>query len=180
MKSNKGITLVTVVLTVVILAILAAATLGVENNIIKQSQLETLVTNMLLIKGKGKEYIEHANFNLGTSSDPDTDRINSAINELKGSTKLEGEELQKIKEDLNISESDEDPAFLYYYKLNETDLEEMGISKVKSDDKNGWYIIKYDIKNAEVEIYHTKGYEKDKKTCYSLTDMQKLDKEYGV
>ena len=69
MKKNKGITMVTLVITIVILLILAGVSIGVGNNIIKKSELENLKTNMLLIEVKGKEYVENANYNLGTTID---------------------------------------------------------------------------------------------------------------
>ena len=61
MKENKGITMVVLVITIVVLLILAGISIGTGNNIIKASQLENLKTNMLLVKVKAKEYIENAN-----------------------------------------------------------------------------------------------------------------------
>ena len=58
MKKNKGITMMVLVITIVILLILAGISIGVGNNVIKKSELENLKTNMLLVKVKGKEYIE--------------------------------------------------------------------------------------------------------------------------
>ena len=46
---------------------------------------------------------------------------------------------------------------------------------VKSDEKNGWYIIKYDVKNLEVEIYNTAGFENDGSKYYSLTELQSVN-----
>jgi hypothetical protein len=54
----------------------------------------------------------------------------------------------------------------------------MGLSNVKSDDKNGWYIIKFDIKNVEVEVYNTLGFERDGKKYYSLNELQNLNIEF--
>ena len=51
----------------------------------------------------------------------------------------------------------------------------MGLTNVKSDKRNGWYIVKYDLKNIQVEIYHTKGFKVEDKTYYSLTEIQDLD-----
>ena len=65
--------------------------------------------------------------------------------------------------------------YIYYYKLNTTNLEDMGVSKVESDASNGWYIIKYDVKNMEVEIYNTKGFEMDGTKYYSLTELQSVN-----
>ena len=51
----------------------------------------------------------------------------------------------------------------------------MGISNVKSDEKKGCYIIKYDIKNMEIEVYNTTGFENEGKVYYSSTEIQNLN-----
>ena len=73
MKKNKGITMVALVITIVLLLILAGISIGTGGNIIKRTELENLKTGMLLIEVKGKEYVENGNFNLGTSFDKLTD-----------------------------------------------------------------------------------------------------------
>ena len=45
MKENKGITMVVLVITIVVLLILAGISIGKGSNIIKSSQLENLKTN---------------------------------------------------------------------------------------------------------------------------------------
>ena len=67
MKKDKGITMVALVITIIVLIILSGVSVGTVNKIVKSSELENLKTNMLLIKVKGKEYIENANFKLGTN-----------------------------------------------------------------------------------------------------------------
>ena len=51
----------------------------------------------------------------------------------------------------------------------------MGIENVKSDEKNGEYIIKYDIKNIEIEIYNTQGFKNEDKYYYSLSELESLE-----
>ena len=89
MKKNKGITMVALVITIVLLLILAGISIGTGGNIIKRTELENLKTGMLLIEVKGKEYVENANFNLGTGFEKLTDetekskRIDAAKSKLK-------------------------------------------------------------------------------------------------
>lgn len=176
MKENKGITLVALVITIVVLLILAGISIGIGNNVIKSAELENLKTNMLLIKVKAKEYVENANFQLGTNFEKATDketRITNAKAELKG---------QEIKTSfssgINISQEDlekDNSEYKYYYKLNTNNLADMGLSKVESDEINGWYIIKYDIKNLEIEIYNTVGFEIDGFKYYTLTELQNVN-----
>ena len=89
MKKNRGITMVALVITIVVLLIIAGISIGAGNNAIKNSKLENLKTNMLLIEVKAKEQIENAKFRLGTSFDKATEeektnRVNTAKSEFTG------------------------------------------------------------------------------------------------
>ena len=57
MKENKGITMISLLIIVLILLLVVGISVNTGNNIIKQSQIENLKTNILLIKLKGKEYL---------------------------------------------------------------------------------------------------------------------------
>lgn len=181
MKNNKGITMVTLVITIIILLILAGISIGAGNNIIKQSNLENIKTNMLLIKVKAKEYVENANFKLGTSFETATDKENR-ITTAKG--ELKGEEITDVSifnENINISQEQlttDNSNYIYYYKLTTDNLIDIGLSNVKSDEKNGWYIIKYDIKNVEIEVYNTKGFENKENIYYSLNELQNIETNF--
>lgn len=178
MKKNKGITIIALVITIILLLIIAGISIEVGNNIIKKSNLENQKTNMLLIRVKGKEYVENANFKLGTNIDTAEDkdkRIETAKAELKGEEITEGSIFSSnidITTDIITSDNSN---YIYYYKLTAQNLTDMGLPNVKSDNKNGWYIIKYDIRNVEVEIYNTKGFEDKEKVYYTLSEMQELD-----
>lgn len=177
MKGNKGITMVALVITIVMLLVLAGISIGAGNNVIKESKLENLKTNMLLIKVKGKEYVENANFKLGTNIDSATDK-DARIESAKVELKLEQEQQININDSMldgtsiDVSDTSE---YIYYYKLSSQNLTDMGLTNVKSDEENGWYIIKYDVKNVQVEVYNTKGFENNENKYYSLTEIQDLN-----
>ena len=186
MKENKGVTMISLVVIIALLTLIAGISIGQGSKVIKSSQLENLKTNMLLIKVKAKEYVENANFKLGTNFEKATDketRITTAKGELKGE---EITDSNIFGENMNITEETitrDNANCIYYYKLNKTDLTDMGLSNIKSDEKNGWYIIKYDIKydiendieNEEVEVYNTAGFEYEGKMYYSLTELQDIN-----
>lgn len=167
-RRNKGITLIALVITIVVLLIIAGIAVYSGKETIKKAKLEELKTNMLLIQAKAKEYVENANFKLGTKINEAQeterdDRISKAKQELKGN------EIQKSDIDINIS--DKEGNYIYYYKLTEEQLKEIGLPDVKSSMQNGEYMVEYDIEKAQVEIYNTKGYEGK----YSLTDIEKVE-----
>ena len=181
MKKNNGITMVVLVITIVLLLILAGISINTGSNIIKRSELENLKTDMLLIEVKAKEYVENGNFSLGTTFDKITDenekskRIETAKSKLKGT---EIENIENLDSKLSITSDkfkEEKENMIYYYKLSTQDLEDMGIENVKSDEKNGEYIIKYDIKNIEIEIYNTQGFKNEDKYYYSLSELESLE-----
>ena len=151
-NKNRGITLASLVITIIVLLIIAGISVYSGTDIIKRAKLEELKTNMLLIETKAKECVENANFKLGKTE---------AKKELKG---IEITEADNINIELND--------YNYYYKLTEDNLKDMGLSNIKLSDTDELYIVKYDIQNAKVEIYNTKGYEGK----YSLTDIEQIEK----
>ena len=179
MKKNRGITMVALVITIVVLVIIAGISIGAGNNAIKNSKLENLKTNMLLIEVKAKEQIENAKFRLGTSFDKATEeektnRVNTAKTEFTGEEIVDGNifnnntkiTTEKIKEDNTNN--------IYYYKLSTQNLMDMGLKNVKSDEKDGYYIVKYDLKNSTIEIYNTEGFDDEGNVVYSLTDIKQV------
>ena len=100
-KNNKGITLIALTITIIILLILASITIYSGKESIKKAQLESLKTNMLLIKAKAKE---------------------EAKNELKGK---EANASDYSKQNITINGGE------ILYKLTSDNLKEMGLKDVK-------------------------------------------------
>ena len=52
----------------------------------------------------------------------------------------------------------------------------MGLKNVKSDEKNGYFIVKYNLKDKDstIEIYNTKGFDDEGNISYSLTDIKQV------
>ena len=156
MKKNRGITMVALVITIVVLLIIAGISIGAGNNAIKNSK-----------------------FRLGTSfnkatEEEKTNRVNTAKSEFTGEEIVDGNifnnntkiTTEKIKEDNTNN--------IYYYKLSTQNLMDMGLKNVKSDEKDGYYIVKYDLKNSTIEIYNTEGFDDEGNVVYSLTDIKQV------
>ena len=174
MKNDNGITMVVLVLTIIILLILAGISIGIGNNVIEKSKLENIKTNMLLIEVKAKEAAKDANFNLGTSYESIVDETQKIERLQQAKLELKGTIIENTNE-LNIGIEKGIDELEIFYKLSTEDIINMGITNINSDDKNGYYIVKYDIRNIEVEIYNTKGFKVGNKIYYSLTDIQNLN-----
>ncbi len=177
MYKNKGITMISLVVMTILLLILAGISIKAGGSIIKRAELENIKTDMLLIKVKGKEYVENANFNLGTSFNKITDENEKNKRIEIAKTKLKGTEIKSANEidsKLGITTekfAQETANLNFYYKLSISDLEEIGITETKL---KGEYIIKYNVKEMTLEIYNTQGFEEGDKTYYSLSELETL------
>mgnify|MGYP004500756275 FL=1 len=174
--------MVALVITIVVLLIIAGISIGAGNNAIKNSKLENLKTNMLLIEVKAKEQLENAKFRLGTSFDKATEeektnRVNTAKSELSEFTEDEIVDGNIFNNNTKITTKkieEDNKNNIYYYKLSTKNLIDMGLKNVKSDEKNGYYIVKYNLKDSTIEIYNTKGFDDEGNVVYSLTDIKQV------
>ena len=160
-KNNKRITLIALTITIIILLILASITIYSGKESIKKAQLESLKTNMLLIKAKAKEYVEQASFKNGVNK---SEISEEAKNELKGK---EANASDYSKQNITINGGE------ILYKLTSDNLKEMGLKDVKLGS-NEEYLVKYNIKDVTVEVYNTSGYENNGTTVYSLSELEKI------
>ena len=64
-EDNRGITLVALVVTIIVLLILAGIGINTGISSMEKVKLEELKTNMLLIEAKARECVEEANFRMG-------------------------------------------------------------------------------------------------------------------
>ena len=173
-NNKKGITLVVLVITIIVLLILAGITVYTGKGSIKEAKLEALKTNMLLIQTKAREYVENASFDLGVDPNNATAEMKEkAQNELSGADKgrLVSED-DSIKDELvDIGISLDDIKNGKVYILETENLKNMGINDVESNATEGWYVIVYNIEDTSAEIYNTMGYNGK----YSLTELEQIE-----
>lgn len=150
-KNQKGITIVSLVITIVILLIIGGVTVTVGTSVIKQATLKTVNTNMMLIQAKAKTIAEQAKFN------NNTDNYKGIIlSEISGDKKVD-----KVLDAGIIEDASK------YYLLSKDDLVSMGLEKINIEDG---YIVNYETE----EVIYVKGYENDGITYYKLTDMRNV------
>lgn len=175
-QNNKGITLLALVITVTVMLIIAGITLTAGGDTIRQTNVENIKTNMLLIEAKTKEFVEKASHDLGVKPAEASEEMKAkASSELEGEGK--GTKVQSsdslIDRLLEIGITNEQITQGLVVKISTSDLDKMGIRNVKSDDNEGWYIVAYDIPNVEVKIYHTHGIKINKdEVKYCLDDIR--------
>ncbi len=154
--NNKGITMVTLVITIVIMLILAGVTITGAYSLIKKAQLENLKTNMLLIQAKTKTAMEEYNFS-------------------KDESKLIGSQIQEIDTDkiAKLQKAGENYSNDWYC-LNQEELNNMNLSDVKLPE-NEYFFVKYNKEDLTVEILYTQGFEENNKIKYTLTQLQNME-----
>lgn len=150
--ATSGITLTTLVITIIVLAIISSVTVYTGTEIIKSTNLQNINTNMMLIQAKTKTISEQAKFNKDTSNYKGT-----KLAEISGNEKVEELISNNIIEDTQKS-----------YLLSQSDLNEMGLEKIKVDDG---YIVNYETN----EIIYVKGFEVKDRTYYKLSETKNLD-----
>ena len=173
-KEERGVTLIALAVTIIVLLILASITMYGGTDIINRSKLEGLKTNMLLIQTKAKEYVENAKFQLGIKPEEATEPMKEKARlelegEEKGNKVISGDSMESEATKIGISQQEIEQGNVFW--LSTSNLEKMGIKGTKSDEKRGYYIIVYKMEEISAEIYNTVGY----KNVYSLTDLENIE-----
>lgn len=153
-NDTAGITLTTLVITIIVLIIITSVGIYTGTNIIKKADLQNINTNMMLIQAKAKTISEQAKFNKDTSNYKGTKLTDIAENE-----KINNLVTNNVIEDKENC-----------YLLSQSDLNEMGLEKISIDDG---YIVNYDTN----EIIYVKGFEANNQKYYKLSEMKNLKVE---
>ena len=168
LSKQSAVTLIALVITVILLLILASVGYYYGNDVIRQANLESLKTDMLLIQAKAKEYVEEATFKMGIN--PDDAKKQEARQEVYINTAKLKQLSQAISED-GLSVPSEITTNDNFYYVTRDALKEMGLDKIETGENNGEYLIEFDENNATAEIYNTKG----RGGKYSLTEIDKIE-----
>ena len=161
LKKEKGITLVALVTTIILIIILASIAVTGGSEIIKKANLENLKTNLLLVEAKAKEALEQAVHELGVNND----RVEEAKTKLIGEKDIDPTILSTI----GASENETEKRYLRKFEAEQL-KEEMGI-----DGLEGTIVIEYDLKNVKVEVYSSKGFVDNGTTHYKLSEIQTIE-----
>ena len=147
MKSNKGITLISLVITIIVLLILSGIGLTIGNNMISTSQDKKLISELNMVQHAILE--QYAKYK--TTKDPSYIKVGNKmeLSDVKNIANNMGIELVNIPD----SYSNKD-----YYKLDKLSLLRIGVQN--TDDE---YIVNYI--SGEV-INNTKKHTNDNKALY--------------
>ena len=155
-KLNKGITIISLVITIVLMLILASVTINIGSKEIEKAKLEDLKTTMLLIKGRAQIVADKESFGEEYNKEGmlkiDEAVLNYDVNNVK-------ERIFKNVDTTNL------------YIWEQTAMNNNNIDVEIS--KEEFYIMDY----LTGEVYYSLGYPHNGRTYYSLTDIQKIGEE---
>lgn len=151
-KSNKGITIVALIITIIVMLILATVTIEFGSKEIEIAKLEDIKTTMLLIKGRAQIAADKDSF--GESYD------NTGMIKLAEASEYDVSNLQTILNSL------EDTSNLYIWEQTAMDNNNIQVTITNTD----FFVIDY----LTGEVYYSLGYTYEGNTYYSLTEMQNI------
>ncbi len=165
LREEKGITLVSLAITIIVLTIIAGLTINIGLEIVEEVKLETLETNMLLVEAKAREYVEEADFKLGVDETKRAENLASVRQEIY----ITEAKLELIGASVSIPSSITESRSNIYVLTNEA-MQLWGLDELELD-RDEKYLIVFNENDVSVEIYNTKGYDEK----YSLTEIEKID-----
>lgn len=172
MKNESGKSIVILVILIILIIIGTSIAINYAKQILEESDSQDLITNMLLMQAETRKGVEEVCFqtvNLNENKEEDIIKINEIKQEYLEGIILNNapvgvqDAVKNIPSEICNGEC--------YYLDNET-LNEIGIQEIDSD-KHGYFIVKYDFINADVEVINTNGYE----GCYTLTEILEIMQE---
>ena len=138
-------------ITILVMGILAGVTIYYTTPIIKNTKLQNLNTNMLLIQAKAKTIGENAKFN-----NDETKYIGQKLSDVTSNT-----EISNLISNGIVDTSGN------VYLLSKEDLGKLGLSNI---DYELGYIVNYD----NDEVIYVKGFEYQNKMYYTLSETKNL------
>lgn len=150
--NKKGITLVSLAITIVVMIILAGAITITSIDIVERGKMQQIVSDMILIQTKVKIIIEQVSF----SGDTSTYYVGRKLSQQSNKAQLAGQALSAAELESNM-----------YYVYDQTTLESIGLEGIKLSE-NEIYIVNYE----NGEVIFPKGVKNSSgEIVYKLSDM---------
>lgn len=167
-SSKKGITLISLIVTIIVLLILAGITVAEGTLLIRKAKIESIMTNMITIKSKAKVLVEEANSKVWALEDErKIEEVNRIFVEdyIMETTTISSTQIGELN-----SEDFENTENIVCYKLTDEALNIIGFTEVENCSD---YIIVINKNNFDkLEIIYNPGIKYQNETIYSLSYMQ--------
>ena len=168
-KNHKGITMIALIVTLIVLLIIAGISLTGGTKMVQKAKAENIATNMISMRAKMKIYMEEVNSVSWNSND--TEKANKKKLILEDKYKLELiENNQAISEFVNTNGCT-------CYDITKDSIIEMKLKEIYGFDKIGTDGIQYigvvnNTDFSKIEIVYIKGVDYLGEKYYTLSDLQ--------
>ena len=166
MKNEGGKSIVILVILTILIMIGASVIINYAKQMMLETKIQDLRTNMFLMQAEAKKGVEEVCFqtvNLDQNKAEDLIKINEIKSEYLDGTILSNSPIEVQEAAKNVPEVVFDENCYY---LDEETLTGMGIENFETN-QYGYFIVKYNFSNADVEVINTKGYDGN----YTLTQI---------
>jgi len=164
LKNNRGITMVALTLTIVILLIITAVSVNTAVFVVNDIRVGRIISNMTLVQKKVEVIYEEYQFENDNQEVFVGDKIGN-INELEG-VDVSEQEKQKIKAELGIT----DISDLEWYKWTSETLKEQGLDTAMLEAGECFFV---NYEYGEVIYSQGTSYE-DSEDFYSLSGLKSI------
>lgn len=149
LTNQKGITLIALTITIMVLLIIVGISVYTGSKLIQEAKLEDVKTNMLLVQAEVKNYVEQAKFERKTIENLTNEGITVDDTTLKLVAVTEGGQT--------------------YYKIVEPTMNELKLSKLSNEN----YLLAINIDDVSVDVYFKPGItDSEGRTYHLLSEMQ--------
>ena len=177
MRNESGKSIVILVILTILIMIGVAVVINYAKQMLDETKEQDLKTNMLLMQAEAKKGLEEVCFrtvNLDSTKEEELTKINEIKTEFLEGTILsdsptEVQEATKNVPDVIFDEN--------CYYLDENVLNEMGIKQINQD---GYFIVKYDFSNANLEIINTSGYDGKYTLTQIIQDFEEIEENIEI
>lgn len=172
-KENKGITLIALVITIILIIILAGISLTYGTGLLENAEVETYITNMVTIKSKAKVYAEEIH---AKTWDINKESLSEKKNELylDNYHMITPSNADFIIEKINDSENNYD-----CYEVTADTLDLMGLGELKEEQYDNDYVVVYNQQDyTKLDVVYKQGIEYKDNIYYTLSSLQNVVEPY--
>ena len=168
LKNKSGITLIAMIITIIVIIILVGISVGEGTKLIKRAKIESLMTNMIMIKANAKIYAEEVNAQIWDLSDQDkVSKRKELFQDIYDMVEGNNSVIAKVDSSINDQNGCE------VYNITTDTLNKMGLSDLANESEDGEFVVVYNSADyTKLEIVYPSGVPYENINYYSLTDLQ--------
>lgn len=162
--NQKGITIMALVVTVIVILIIAGISINEGKSLIKKSKIENLMTNMIVIKSKSKVIAEEVNAATWNKTDEEKNAkfIDGDTYAMQVTT-ISQEQASQLDADIKNAE-------YICYLITEETLEYMGLSEI--DDEESYIVVYKKDDFTKLDIVYSDAISYEGESFYTLSRLQ--------